>query len=342
MTTMSIANRRRIVASTVWIILALLWLAGCRNEQPDATSPSPTLAGTAFADISGTPAAPDAALATDTAVPPTPSPTPPLAASVNGRPIYQQTLDEAMARRNKGLQGVIDPELPEEEATALVLDMLIELALIEQAAAENGITISEELVAAEMDELRRLAEESGGAGGYEAWLQSNGWTEAELEAALVQQLLTEQVMALVTADVPEAVPQAHARYLQVADAALAQSLWEQLQAGADFAALARQYSLDRATGEDGGDLGYFPAGLLLVPEIEQAAFSLQPGEISEVITVTNEDGTQSFYLVQLIELDPARPLSADTRAILLQERFESWLAEQWANADIVLFEDGGT
>lgn len=342
MTIMSIVERRRIVASTVWVILALLWLAACRNEQPDATPPLPTPAGTAFADISGTPAAPDAVLATDTAVPPTPSPTPPLAASVNGRPIYQEALDEAVARRNKGLQGVIDPELTEEEATALVLDMLLELALIEQAAAENGIVISEETVAAEMEELRRLAEESGGAGGYDAWLQSNGWTEAELESALLQQLLTEQVMALVTADVPEAVPQAHARYLQVADATLAQSLREQLQAGADFATLAREHSLDRATGEDGGDLGYFPAGFLLVPEIEEAAFALQPGEVSDVITVTAEDGIQSFYLVQLVELDPARPLSADIRAILLQERFESWLAEQWANADIVRYEDGGT
>ena len=51
-----------------------------------------------------------------------------------------------------------------------------------------------------------------------------------------------------------------------------------------------------------------------------------------------------YYLVQLIALDPARPLTADARARLLQERFENWLAEQKASADIVTYvggENGG-
>ena len=42
-----------------------------------------------------------------------------------------------------------------------------------------------------------------------------------------------------------------------------------------------------------------------------------------------------YYIVQLIERDPERPLEAGARSILLQETFESWLDGLWQSADIV-------
>ncbi len=331
-----------------FLVIFLALSAACNNgENTLATSPAETNGGAPATDIvSG-----DPVLTEDTSQPvPTPtqippSPTPLLAAMVNGEPILLETYETALAQRNNGLFGVSETDLPAGSAETIVLDMLIEQVLIAQAAAGLGISIDEATLAAEMAELRLLSEEAGGPGAYEAWLQTNGWAESDLEAALRRQLLTEQVMARITADVPEAVPQVHARYLQVDDPALATSIREQVLAGADFAALAREHSLDRATGEDGGDLGYFPAGTLLIPEIEAAAFALQPNQVSEIITVTDpERGQTIYYLVQLIVLDPARPLTADARARLLQERFENWLAEQKASADIVTYvggENGG-
>jgi len=63
---------------------------------------------------------------------------------------------------------------------------------------------------------------------------------------------------------------------------LAESLRTRLEAGEDFATLARQYSQDTGSGANGGDLGTFSRGEM-VPPFEDAAFSLQVGEISPVV-----------------------------------------------------------
>jgi parvulin-like peptidyl-prolyl isomerase len=64
--------------------------------------------------------------------------------------------------------------------------------------------------------------------------------------------------------------------------AKAQDLRKRIQAGEDFAQLARQESDDTGSGAKGGDLGFFHRGQM-VPSFEQAAFALQPGELSEPV-----------------------------------------------------------
>lgn len=63
---------------------------------------------------------------------------------------------------------------------------------------------------------------------------------------------------------------------------LAESLRQQAMAGADFAALATEYSQDPGSAARGGDLGFFGRGRMVAP-FEEAAFALQPGEVSEVV-----------------------------------------------------------
>ena len=63
---------------------------------------------------------------------------------------------------------------------------------------------------------------------------------------------------------------------------LAQGLLEKAKAGEDFAQLARQSSEDPGSKDGGGDLGCFERGRM-VPEFENAAFSLEPGQLSDVI-----------------------------------------------------------
>jgi peptidyl-prolyl cis-trans isomerase D len=56
--------------------------------------------------------------------------------------------------------------------------------------------------------------------------------------------------------------------------------------GADFVDVALEVSEDPGSKDQGGDLGFFPRGRM-VPPFEEAAFSLEPGVISEVIRTTH-------------------------------------------------------
>jgi parvulin-like peptidyl-prolyl isomerase len=299
--------------------LVLIAITGCNKEEtvppPDPyTPPTPTQAAQQQ--------------------PPTPTPVQErsVAARVNGEPIYQSDYQKQVGEWEAAFVAQNADLSPEEKQEMLiqgrrqVLEVMIEQALIEQAAASQGDTISE----AEVESvIARDIEENGGRAQFEAWLQANDWTYEEYRSRQRSMMISSQMFERVTRDVPTEAEQVRARHILVATEEEARNLLAQLQSGADFAQIAREYSLDPSTKESGGDLGFFPRGTLVVPEVEDVAFSLSVGEISDVV-----QSAMGYHIVQVQERVQDKPLSEESWQALREATFRDWVAELWASANI--------
>ncbi len=86
----------------------------------------------------------------------------------------------------------------------------------------------------------------------------------------------------------------HARHILVDTEEEIQAIQKRLDNGITFEYLAQKYS-KCPSGANGGDLGFFKRGQM-VKEFEDAAFSMQPGEISQPVK------TQfGWHLIKVIE-----------------------------------------
>jgi peptidyl-prolyl cis-trans isomerase D len=88
----------------------------------------------------------------------------------------------------------------------------------------------------------------------------------------------------------------------------AEQVLKQVQAGGDFAELARKYSEDTGSAQQGGNLGPFTRGRM-VREFENAAFSLKPGEVSGLVR------TQFGYHIIKVLSREVHTLEANRRSI---------------------------
>jgi foldase protein PrsA len=95
-----------------------------------------------------------------------------------------------------------------------------------------------------------------------------------------------------------------------------------LEAGEDFVSLAQELSTDESTREDGGDLGWFPRGVM-VPEFEEAAFALQPGEASDIVQTSF-----GYHIILVEERDSDRELELSLLERRRASALSDWLEEQ--------------
>jgi peptidyl-prolyl cis-trans isomerase C len=117
----------------------------------------------------------------------------------------------------------------------------------------------------------------------------------------------------------------HIKQILLNDTETAQKALGYLKAGRDFNELAAQYNP-----VTGGELGWFPRGYVSDPVIETAAFSLQPGQYSDVI-----QSQAGFDILYMVAHDPARRLSPDALLTLQKGAIQDWLTQQRTKSTIL-------
>jgi len=200
---------------------------------------------------------------------------------------------------------------------------MIDQVLIEQAAMKEGITISEKEID---DHIARM--KGRGEAHFRKWLSASALTVESLREQIRLDLITAAMRDHVTESLSRKVRQVHVRHILLSEESRAQTALQQLEQGENFILTARQFSEDETTRASGGDLGFLPKGVM-PPAFEEVAFSLKAGQISDIIHTKS-----GLHIVQIVEIDPERPVADKFWPMLQQKAFEDWLVRQRAEASI--------
>ncbi len=275
----------------------------------------------ACGSLFGTRATPTPIGPTSTPVPPTATPEP-MAVTVNGEGVTV-TEFKAELERYKSAQSALGKTVSDTDASKAVIEDLIAQVLLAQGAKAAGFDLSESALQSRVD---ALVTQLGGADKLSAWESGHGYTDAAFRVALKRSAEAAWMRDKIVNAVPTTADQVHAQQILFLNADDANSALAQLKGGADFNELALQY--DPATH---GDLGWFPKGYLLSSKIEDAAFSLQVGQFSDVIQTD-----VGFHIIKVLERDPQHPLSPDAYLSQQEQALKDWVAQQRTKASVVM------
>ena len=286
-----------------------------------------------------------------------------------GEPVYAAEISLMIQNRHVfcASQG---QQVSQEQIFQVASQRILEQKLLAQEAVRFGLKPDETKVA----EMMKLTEQqAGGRATLEAMMLEAGtslsaleeiFREMELGRIFIEQQIrptievTDEEVAAFYKENPqffETSEQVHARHIlftvddgadAAADAAAkanAEAAHQRAVAGEDFAELAKELS-EGPSGPSGGDLGYFEKERM-VPAFADAAFALEPGEISPVVKtqfgyhVIKVEERRDAGTIPMDEADTrirqmlANQKAGDTTAALIQTLGE--------NADIEFYDENG-
>ncbi|MGI5920999.1 MAG: peptidylprolyl isomerase [Syntrophomonadaceae bacterium] len=246
-----------------------------------------------------------------------------IVATVGGETISKNELYNALVKAN-GQQ---------------TLDTIISQKVIAMEATKAKVVVSDAEIEAE---LNKYYEQYGGQDAFNQTLAMSGYTLDDVKQDVVKTLqakkllkprikITEKELKTYFEENKAAFvqeEQVKASHILVETETKAKEVKRKLDNGEDFSKLAREYSADTATKDNGGDLGFFSRGEM-VAEFEEAAFSLNVGEVSN--PVKTEYG---YHIIKVTDKKEAQEANYESskkevrEAVLDQKmsaQFDSWI-----------------
>lgn len=298
------------------LVAVLLFSVGCQRTpaQSQTSSATPAKGATPGAAPAAGQTPGQAAAGEPAPVPvkPVPAQLPEVLCKFNGETVTKAEFESTIRQIEGRVQRPVPPE-QRDQVYRQVLDELIDMKLVAAEGKARNVTVTD----AEVDtQVAQITKQFPNQADFEKALTARGMTLDKLKAdtknqMLISKTLEAEILPKVQVQQteletfykenpdrfkqPERVRASHILFSfdsKITDPVLkeaekkdlratAAGVLKRAKAGEDFAALAKQYSKD-GSAQNGGDLNYFPRGQM-VPAFEQAAFTLKPGEISELV-----------------------------------------------------------
>jgi peptidyl-prolyl cis-trans isomerase SurA len=275
-------------------------------------------------------------------------------AIVGTQPIlWSEVLEIINQRRAQGMPVPDDTLAQLEMARTVVGELVDEEVLVQRARNDTSVTVADADVAATVDQqIKKLREQFKTDKEYNDALKSAGFgnmeeyrrwlTEQSRRRALSQKMLQKMQQAgrMIAVSVSEAditesfeknktqlpkrpaaitfrqivVQTTASQKAKLAARLKAESLLVEVQRGGDFASIAKRESMDQASKELGGDLGWNRRETM-VPAFANVMFALNPGQVSPVVETT--------YGYHIIKVDRVKPAEVKARHILIKPAYDS-------------------
>ncbi|MEO1106065.1 MAG: peptidylprolyl isomerase [Pseudomonadota bacterium] len=237
----------------------------------------------------------------------------PVLATVNGEEITAADVAFAVDTLGNALERVPAGQRPQ-----MVLDLMIDMQLLAEAAEKAGF--SDDPV------VERRVE----------YYRTQTLRDLYMEQLIEEQVTDEAIRARYDREAAELGPskEVSARHILVDEEDKAKELIAEIEGGGDFAEIAEANSKDPGSASRGGSLGFFRQGQM-VPPFEEAAFALEPGEMTS-------EPVQSQFGYHIIKVDEVRdvPVPAfeqvaeSVRELMIREAFVNEVARLKETAEI--------
>ena len=209
----------------------------------------------------------------------------------------------------------------------VMLERLTHEILIKQGAPRYGIEVTDDDITEALKEMARGQSETISDSEFKEWyrqqLNETELTDSEYRDLTHTLVLAQRLHEYLAERVPTVAEQVHLHIIVLESYEDALEVQEKLDAGADFADLAREVSIDEETRENGGDLEWVPVEIL-EGQFEWAVLNLDIGEASEPLRT----GELAFSIITISEKAAAREVDEDALEIMKAKVLQDWLVEE--------------
>lgn len=261
--------------------------------------------------------------------------------------LTQRSETIATVDKEKISQEQLNEELNKQYG-ASVLNTMISNKVVDLEADKEKVKVTDKEIKAELD---KMVEQYGGQDTFNMLLAQNGLTEDVFKEQIEQNLKVTKILEpsieitddeiktyfednKASFDTPEQVEASH---ILVEDEETAKEVKKKIDEGGDFAELAKEYSTDTQTKDNGGELGYFSTGQM-VEAFDKVAFAMKVDEISDPVKTD-----YGYHIIKVTGKKEAKEATLEDskekikEALLdqkVQEQASTWLSEATAKYKI--------